>query len=114
MSLKAKVEAIIYAAEEPITFTQIFALVKDEAQQELLARQAQAYVSPETAAAIIPAEDDRESNLAAEPMAAPPPDLAMEAPAPAETVLPEPEPELPLPVAPISAAEPQPITEAEM
>jgi segregation and condensation protein B len=114
MSIKAKVEAIIYAAEEPITFAQIFALVKDEAQQELLARQAQAYVSPETAAAIIPAEDDRESNLAAEPTAAPQPDLAMEAPAPAETVLPGPAPEWPLPVAPISAAEPQPITEAEM
>jgi segregation and condensation protein B len=35
MSIKAKIEAIIYAAEEPITFNQIFALVKEEARQDL-------------------------------------------------------------------------------
>ncbi|MFB3815847.1 MAG: SMC-Scp complex subunit ScpB [Terriglobales bacterium] len=40
MSIKAKIEAIIYAAEEPITFEQIFALVKDDARQQLLREQA--------------------------------------------------------------------------
>jgi len=35
MSIKAKIEAIIYAAEEPVTFEQIFALVKEEVRQEL-------------------------------------------------------------------------------
>src|SRR6185369_10816954 len=58
MSLKAKIEAIIYAAEEPITVEQISSLVKDL----VLAEQAQAlavsqqpeqssdYVQPEAAA----------------------------------------------------------------
>jgi segregation and condensation protein B len=35
MSIKAKIEAIIYAAEEPIAFEQILALVKDEVRQEI-------------------------------------------------------------------------------
>jgi segregation and condensation protein B len=35
MSIKAKIEAIIYAAEEPITFNQVFALVKEEVRQDL-------------------------------------------------------------------------------
>jgi segregation and condensation protein B len=35
MSIQAKIEAIIYAAEDPVSFEQIFALVKEEARQEL-------------------------------------------------------------------------------
>ena len=38
MSLKGKIEAIIYAAEEPVTLPQITELLKDAATQELLAR----------------------------------------------------------------------------
>jgi segregation and condensation protein B len=38
MSIKAKIEAIIYAAEEPVTLEQIFKLVKDETRQELAAQ----------------------------------------------------------------------------
>jgi len=37
MSLKAKLEAIIYAAETPVTFDQIFQLVKDSANSEAAA-----------------------------------------------------------------------------
>src|SRR5512142_1412032 len=123
MSIKAKIEAIIYAAEEPVMFAQIFALVKDEAQQELLARRARTGSSPETEAGIIPTEDDHEANLAAEPTdAPPPPDVPMqEIPVPG-TALPvsageqdsAAEPELGTVAAAIAAAEPQPVTEAEM
>jgi segregation and condensation protein B len=35
MSVKATIEALVYAADEPITLEQIFALVKAEARQEL-------------------------------------------------------------------------------
>jgi segregation and condensation protein B len=35
MSIKAKIEAIIYAAEEPVTLEQIFGLVGEEVRQEL-------------------------------------------------------------------------------
>jgi segregation and condensation protein B len=38
MSIKAKIEAIIYAAEEPVTLEQIFKLVKEEARRELAAQ----------------------------------------------------------------------------
>ena len=82
MSLKAKIEAIIYAAEEPITVEQISSLVKDL----VLAEQAQAlavsqqpeqssdYVQPE-AAALEPAPEaalpDADSAEAAPEAAAP-------------------------------------------
>ena len=36
MPVRAKIEAIIYAAEEPVTVEQVFALVKDDLRQELL------------------------------------------------------------------------------
>jgi len=36
MSIKARIEAIIYAAEEPVTLAQIFALTSEEARAELL------------------------------------------------------------------------------
>jgi segregation and condensation protein B len=35
MSLKAKIEAVIYASEEPVTLTQLVGLLGDEAQTEL-------------------------------------------------------------------------------
>ncbi len=41
MSLKAKIEAVIYASEEPITLAQLAGLLGDEAQAELDARTAQ-------------------------------------------------------------------------
>jgi segregation and condensation protein B len=41
LSLKAKIEAVIYASEEPITLAQLAGLLGDEAQAELDARTAQ-------------------------------------------------------------------------
>src|SRR5579863_1655648 len=35
MSLKAKIEAVIYASEEPVTLAQLVGLLGQEAQQEL-------------------------------------------------------------------------------
>ena len=35
MSLKAKIEAVIYASEEPVTLTQLVGLLGEEAQAEL-------------------------------------------------------------------------------
>ena len=35
MSLKAKIEAVIYASEEPVTLTQLVGLLGQEAQAEL-------------------------------------------------------------------------------
>ena len=35
MSLKAKIEAVIYASEEPVTLAQLVGLLGDEAQAEL-------------------------------------------------------------------------------
>jgi chromosome segregation and condensation protein ScpB len=35
MSLKAKIEAVIYASEEPVTLAQLLGLLGDEAQAEL-------------------------------------------------------------------------------
>jgi segregation and condensation protein B len=66
MSIKAKVEAIIYATEEPVTFAQIFALVKDEVQQELTQARAAAgsaevqasTTEPETAVVQVTGQQD--------------------------------------------------------
>jgi segregation and condensation protein B len=41
MSLKAKIEAVIYAAEEPVTLAQLVSLLSEEAQSELEALAAQ-------------------------------------------------------------------------
>ncbi len=35
MSLKAKIEAVIYASEEPVTLAQLVSLLSEEAQAEL-------------------------------------------------------------------------------
>jgi segregation and condensation protein B len=51
MSLKAKIEAVIYASEEPVTLAQLMGLLGEEAQAELDAREAeQATLALETAA----------------------------------------------------------------
>ena len=42
MSVKAKVEAVIYATEEPVTLNQLASLLKDEALAELRAAQSEA------------------------------------------------------------------------
>src|ERR1700761_2618965 len=41
MSLKAKIEAVIYASEEPVTLAQLVSLLSEEAQAELDALAAQ-------------------------------------------------------------------------
>ena len=58
MSLKAKIEAIIYATEEPVTLNELAALLKDSALAELRAEEAQsgaAEAAPDTKPA-----DDKE------------------------------------------------------
>jgi len=59
MSIKARIEAIIYAAEEPVTFAQLFSLVKEEAHEECLrlrarAAEAAAEASQQRASAVLP------------------------------------------------------------
>lgn len=49
MSLKAKIEAVIYAAEEPVTLAQLAGLFADEALEERHAREAAAQVVVEPA-----------------------------------------------------------------
>ncbi len=60
MSLKAKIEAIIYAAEEPITLEQVSALVKDLVVAEQAQAAAEAQPS-ETAAEVLGAETPEQS-----------------------------------------------------
>lgn len=72
MSIKAKIEAIIYAAEDPVTLEQIFALIKEEARLELanLRRQAEAAGENEAGEAAEQELDLSEANVAeAEPAA---------------------------------------------
>jgi segregation and condensation protein B len=72
MSIKAKIEAIIYAAEEPVTLDQIFKLVKDETRQELTAK-LEIISSEEPAEVPAPVEAEPsqpEMEAAAEPEAA--------------------------------------------
>jgi segregation and condensation protein B len=68
MSIKAKIEAIIYAAEDPVTLEQIFALIKEEARLELanLRRQPEVAGEPETDEIT-----EQELELSAEPVAEP-------------------------------------------
>ena len=66
MSLKAKIEAVIYASEEPVTLAQLIGLLGQEAQAELdkIASAQQALALEEEAASILvngePAEDSAE------------------------------------------------------
>jgi segregation and condensation protein B len=50
MSLKAKIEAVIYASEEPVTLTQLIGLLAEEGQIELDAEQASLQLSEDEAA----------------------------------------------------------------
>lgn len=96
MSLKAKIEAVIYATEEPVTLVQLatlFAPELAEAREQRLAaekaaQQAAEEVNPDAAAELPPAEND-ESDSEAEPDSEPQadPEAAVEA-APADVALP--------------------------
>ncbi len=46
MSLKAKIEAVIYASEEPVTLAQLTGLLGEEGQAELDALDAQHHAPP--------------------------------------------------------------------
>jgi segregation and condensation protein B len=80
MSLKARIEAVIYAAEEPVTLAQLAALFREEALAARAERLAAPQPDPEA-----PSEDSAEPILA---------DLVPDMPAPemqaAETAAPEP------------------------
>ena len=61
MSLKAKIEAVIYASEEPVTLTQLTGLLGHEAQQELDALAARQQTLPLTEsdpALLVPEQDE--------------------------------------------------------
>lgn len=62
MSLKAKIEAIIYATEEPVTLNELAALLKDPVLAELRAEQAAISASDEGASSL----DGKQSELAHE------------------------------------------------
>lgn len=67
MGLKGKIEAVIYAAEEPITLNQIALLVKEPVLQELAAEQERA--AAEAGAAIQESEpSEPPADLASEPI----------------------------------------------
>src|ERR1017187_390343 len=67
MSLKAKVEAVIYAAEEPITLEQLSVLLKDTVLAELAAARENAAIEQADFAAGI---DDQTDEQAGQPYAA--------------------------------------------
>ena len=95
MSIKAKIEAIIYAAEDPVTLEQIFALIKEEARLELaqLRREAEAAQETEDSEAAEPELDLSDANVAetvapesAEPQRNEPGDQAVQPEIPQEEV----------------------------
>jgi len=57
MSLKAKIEAVIYAAEEPVTLAQLAALFADEALEEKRQREDASASEADTDAPVIPVEE---------------------------------------------------------
>src|SRR5579883_2657372 len=57
MSLKAKIEAVIYAAEEPVSLAQLASLFADEALEEKLQREAASASEADTDAPLIPVEE---------------------------------------------------------
>ena len=103
MSLKAKIEAVIYASEEPVTLAQLTGLLGEEGQSELDALDAQQQSLPLTEAD--DAEQDDAEALNAEPAEAPEPEAAPELEA-----VPEPEssPAEDTEAAPEAAATPEP------
>jgi segregation and condensation protein B len=60
MSIKAKIEAIIYAAEEPITREQVLALVANEARRHLTQQQGESMVEDVPSAPPCPANSTEE------------------------------------------------------
>ncbi|TCK72550.1 SMC-Scp complex subunit ScpB [Acidipila rosea] len=54
MSLKAKIEAVIYAAEEPVTLVQLATLFREEALEARLAREAAQLAAPVDPIAAVP------------------------------------------------------------
>ena len=77
MSVKAKVEAIIYATEEPVTLNQLASLLKDNLLAELRAEEEARLALNETVAEPVEVEPDEfadaEEDTAEEPAQAPPP-----------------------------------------
>ncbi len=74
MSLKAKIEAVIYASEEPVTLTQLVGLLGQEAQADLDRQQSLDLEAAEVNVdAEPPAEAAPESELAPEPASEEPP-----------------------------------------
>jgi segregation and condensation protein B len=97
MSLKAKVEAIIYAAEDPVTLEQMSLLLKDVVLADLAsARENLAIEQADSAAeAAAKAVEDEESELL--------PELALDS---AELICPEPGPLMPQEASPVDAEPP--------
>jgi segregation and condensation protein B len=86
MSLKAKVEAIIYAAEEPITLEQISQLLKDVVLADLAAAKENAAIEQADSAAEAEAANRSEAVESTSEDTALPPDLTLDS---AELVCPE-------------------------
>src|SRR5579863_4420698 len=84
MSLKAKVEAIIYATEEPVTLNELSSLLKDAVLADLLAQEQARLALNETISDGPPVETDEEEAFAIEEAAA---EMADE---PAMMIVPEP------------------------
>jgi segregation and condensation protein B len=73
MSIKAKLEALIYAAEEPITLDQMAALLKDDLLALKTAVPATPEATTESATALQPQPEQSEAHLGAVEEATPPP-----------------------------------------
>jgi len=96
MSLKSKIEAVIYASEEPVTLVQLVGLLGEEAQAELdaLAAQQQALALEEAGDADPAPQEGEESSPSAESSEASPEESQETAAEAAESVAPaEPEAE---------------------
>jgi segregation and condensation protein B len=101
MSLKAKVEAIIYAAEEPVTLEQISALLKDVVLADMAAARENAAIEQADSAAEAAATGTPEAVPVAEPAAESP-----------ELITPEPGPLMPQEeTESVEAAQPETSTE---
>src|ERR1035438_9195077 len=87
MSLKAKVEAIIYATEEPVTLDQLASLLRDEVLAELRAEEnARLALNEIISDGPAPAESDELADDTAFEDAPAPPEAAQTAPAEAPPV----------------------------
>src|SRR5579875_1694052 len=91
MSLKAKIEAVIYASEEPVTLAQLVSLLSEEAQAELdaLAAQQESLPLEDTDAENAPDPEALNAETTGEPVeAATPAEATGEPVAPAESPTP--------------------------